>query len=130
MLPHNHMPIGTVRIRTRHKRRGEKRAFVKVAEPNTWVLRARHVWETANGPIPEGMGIHHKNEDKLDDRLENLELVSKAEHLAEHRDAFQDKCIDALVTARRTKRWSTKSTTKRTGRHPANCTCELHAKSA
>jgi hypothetical protein len=75
------------------------------------------------------MAIHHKNENKLDDRLENLELVSKREHLAGHLPAFQGKTIAALVSARRAKRWSTKSATKRTGRHPAGCTCEVHRRS-
>jgi hypothetical protein len=126
-LAHNHLPVGTVRIRTRHKRGGERRAFIKIAEPNTWVLRARHVWESVNGPILPRMGIHHRDEDKLNDELSNLELVTKRDHLAEHRPAFRDKSIAALVRARKSMRWSTKSTTKRTGRHPAGCTCEKHA---
>lgn len=122
------MPVGTVRIRTRHKRGGERRAFIKVAEPNKWVLRARYVWEREHGPIPRGMGIHHKDRDKLNDDPGNLELTSKASHLAEHRLEFQSQAVASWVEARRTKRWSTKSKTKKTGRHPANCQCPLHAK--
>jgi hypothetical protein len=124
----NKLPVGTVRIRTRHKRNGEKRAFIKVAEPNVWVLRAQFIWEQANGPIPDGFGVHHKDRDKLNDDLCNLELKSKAAHLDEHRPEFADKCVVALLRARREKLWSTRSKTgKIVGRHPANCNCPLHS---
>lgn len=112
------LPIGTVRVRTRHGRGGERRAFVKIADPNVWELRARVTWETAHGAIPRGMGIHHRDDNKLNDAIDNLELVSKARHLEIHRPEFQAKCIATLVSARKERRWSTKSATKRTGRPP------------
>lgn len=49
-------------------------------------LEHRRVWEAANGPIPEGHVIHHRNGDKLDNRLENLELMTRAQHRAHHKD--------------------------------------------
>lgn len=36
----------------------------------------RLVWESFNGPIPEGMQINHINEDKTDNRIENLSLMT------------------------------------------------------
>ena len=33
------------------------------------------------GPRPDGMGIDHLNEDKLDNHLENLEYVTNQENL-------------------------------------------------
>jgi hypothetical protein len=122
----NRYPVGAVRIRTRRNRGGEKRAFIKTAEPNVWILRARHIWTRAYGPIPPGMGLHHRDGDKLNDVIENLELVSKSEHLAIHRPEHHGRAIAGLVAARKARRWSTKSTAKRTGRHPKDCTCPIH----
>jgi hypothetical protein len=119
-------PIGTIRIRTRHSRGSEKRAFIKIADPNDWILLAQYVWIKTNGPIPVGFGIHHKDENKLNDVIENLELVSKSKHLEIHRPSFADKCVAALVNARKSKKWTTKSKTKITGRHPKDCQCPLH----
>ncbi len=124
----NRCPVGTVRVRTRHKRNSEQRAFVKVAEPNVWMLRARIVWQLRHGEIPPGMGIHHKDCNKLNDEISNLELVSKAEHLDEHRSSFDHAArLQNAGDARRKLRWSTKSTTKRTGRPPSWTESELAA---
>lgn len=120
-------PVGTVRIRTRHKRDGVQRAYVKIAEPNVWVLRAHHVWEQVNGPIPRGMGIHHADEDKLNDDIDNLGLVTKARHIAHHRESHRERRLAASAEARRRLRWSTKSKTKRTGRPPSWTDDQLRA---
>ena len=45
------------------------------------LLVHRLVWEAFNGPIPKGMQINHLNEDKTDNRLENLSLVSAKENI-------------------------------------------------
>lgn len=122
------VPIGTVRIRTRHKRGGEQRAWVKVAEPNRWRLRAHVVWETTHGPLPRGMSVHHLDENKLNDDPANLKLLTKAEHLSEHRSGFDNASrIANFVKERRRVRWSTKSRTKRTGAPPKWTPAQLHA---
>lgn len=48
----------------------------------------RLVWEAAYGPIPEGCCVHHLNEDKLDNRLENLVCMSRSEHMRLHRKEY------------------------------------------
>ena len=42
------------------------------------------LWEDAHGSIPEGYCLHHINEDKLDNRLENLKIVTHTEHKRLH----------------------------------------------
>ncbi len=44
----------------------------------------RLVWEDANGPIPEGFQIHHRNHDRTDNRLSNLECVDTVTHKRLH----------------------------------------------
>lgn len=41
----------------------------------------RLVWEAFNGPIPEGMQVNHINEDKHDNRLDNLNLMTPKENV-------------------------------------------------
>ena len=44
------------------------------------VYRYQWVWIQAHGAIPSGVVVHHKNHDSTDDRLENLELMTRADH--------------------------------------------------
>lgn len=43
-------------------------------------LMHRDVWEFYNGPIPEGWDVHHKDEKKSNNDIDNLECLPKSEH--------------------------------------------------
>ena len=45
----------------------------------------RLVWEAHNGPIPPGMTVNHKDLNKSNNRLDNLELMTQADNLAHAR---------------------------------------------
>lgn len=76
-------PLGTEEIRTH---RGVKRYWIKIAEPNKWMMRAVLIYEAHFGPLPEGSLVHHKDRKSLNDSPENLQDMTRAEHIREHRN--------------------------------------------
>lgn len=59
----------------------------------------RLVWVAANGPIPKGREINHKDGDKTNNRLSNLELTTHHENL---RHCVEVIGFDFAASARRT----------------------------
>lgn len=50
-----------------------------------WALRAHVVWWLRTGAVhPSGTVLHHVNENRLDDRFENLEVKGLGEHTRHH----------------------------------------------
>lgn len=75
-------PVGTISFR--EDRSGTKRKFIKTKEPNVWVDYGKYIWLKAGKKIKKGYVLHHKNNNSLDDRLENLIVVSRKEHPTLH----------------------------------------------
>ena len=65
--------------------------------------RYRWIWEQAYGPIPNGFMIHHKNGDRNDDRLENLEMDKVSDHVRMHENNFLNKKTKASLRLGRLK---------------------------
>jgi hypothetical protein len=80
----NKMPVGSETIRTDSS--GNKRVYVKTADPNTWKLRCIKLWEDCVGPIPNSLCIHHCDRNTTNDSLENLSLVTRSSHMNKHRN--------------------------------------------
>lgn len=94
----NKLPVGSVTIRY-DKGTKTPRAWLKVAEPSTWLPRAVVTWTAAGREIPEGYILHHKDGDATNDgpeALDNLELVTRARHMEIHRPDFEERRLEGL----------------------------------
>ena len=49
----------------------------------------RCIWEAFNGPIPGRLEVNHKNLDRADNRLENLELVTHQQNIQHAIDLYK-----------------------------------------
>lgn len=58
--------------------------YKKVWYKNRQAWKHRVVWEEKNGVIPKGYQLHHKDGNKENNRISNLECLSRAEHRAIH----------------------------------------------
>ena len=71
-------PVGYECVRKNH---GRPYVFIKVAQGKKMVMKHRHVWEQANGPIPKGYNIVFVDGNTLNCSLENLRMVSLSDHM-------------------------------------------------
>lgn len=66
----------------------------KSVRPKKTLRLHRAVWESANGPVPCGHDIHHRDGDKSNNDLNNLECLSRSDHSRTHRDSAPIPRID------------------------------------
>lgn len=69
----NIMPIGTERLTK------EGYIDIKIADPNVWASKHRHIWEQAHGKLNSSQIIVFLSDDKEDFSLSNLALVNRSE---------------------------------------------------
>jgi hypothetical protein len=78
------VPIGT--RRKSDNGRGTLYWKVKVDNSKRWPFEHRHIMASLIGrPLLGSEHVHHVNHDTLDNRLENLVLLTAAEHTREHK---------------------------------------------
>lgn len=89
----NNTKRGTDHYRWNEGRQSNEDGYVKVrvgvdhplADPNGYAYEHLVVWCAAGRPRPSAdETLHHKNEDKADNRISNLELLTRSEHNAHH----------------------------------------------
>lgn len=56
----------------------------------------QEIWKDANGPIPAGYEIHHKDHNPLNNALDNLELITVADHRAHHDKGYTEEELRIL----------------------------------
>ena len=56
-----------------------------LADPNGYAYEHLLVWCAAGNPKPaDGEVLHHRNEDKQDNRVSNLQIITRSDHNSEH----------------------------------------------
>ena len=74
-----------------------------LSDPNGWTYEHLVVWVSAGNSRPStGEILHHRNEDRTDNRIENLHLMSRSDHNRLHNDdKGRDPRTDRIVGKRR-----------------------------
>ncbi len=102
---HNNRPSGRRHHRWNEGRIFSEHGYVKVcvgaehplADPNGYAYEHLLVWCGAGRPRPDaGKILHHKNEDKSDNRLANLDLLTRVSHSIQHHGSLTDDQVRTL----------------------------------
>lgn len=74
-IPLNHKPVGSERLDD------DRYVLIKTAEPNVWQPKHKVIWEAKNGKVPKGHVLTFLDGDKSNITIENLTLITQAEHM-------------------------------------------------
>lgn len=81
---HNYLPIGSERLSKDGYLERKVTDDPALVPARRWVAVHRLLWIDANGPIPTGHLVEFRDGDKTHIALDNLELVSRTEHMRRH----------------------------------------------
>lgn len=88
--PHTAVPVGTIAVaKTMNGRREELYYKKKVAEPNSWKLLHRLVWEEHNGPIPANHVITFLDGNWQNCDISNLMCISRGANCRANQDGLR-----------------------------------------
>lgn len=79
--------INWVAVGTKTKRKDQNgviRNWIKISDPNKWLEYSHYLWIRNGRKLKKGLCLHHVNNDSTDDRVENLILVSRSDHVKLH----------------------------------------------
>lgn len=75
---------------------GRKRvALIGENGKSRWVTNARYVWEKTFGKVPDGLEVDHIDDDKTNDTLENLQLLSRTDNIK--KESYRKSKLKSLV---------------------------------
>lgn len=72
------------------------RSTKKAKLDNKPSLLHRYIWEKYNGKISKGYVVHHINHNSLDNRIENLKLLSNSKHTSHHSNLYHSGGADKI----------------------------------
>ena len=78
-VAHNVKYDGAVSLRHNYKR-DQVTLYIRTA-PGNWELLNRYMWAKVYGAIPAGHSVRYRDGDQLNCNIENLECVSRVQHL-------------------------------------------------
>jgi hypothetical protein len=59
--------------------------YLWIGAPGRYQAEHILVWEERFGPVPRGFHVHHINENKRDNRIQNLCLLTNSDHQLHHK---------------------------------------------
>lgn len=82
---------------TRDDRTGYYLSARRVPETGKRMRLHKYVWLIEKGRIPEGCQIHHIDQDKSHNDIENLACLSEHDHLSYHSQKYADEHRDEVI---------------------------------